>query len=325
MKVGLLATGGTIASRHDDRGALVPVLRGEALLGGIRLHPALEVQVVDLEPVASYATTLTAMVDVVLHVRALLETGCEGVVVTHGTDTLEEMAFLTSMLLPLDARVALTGAQRPAGEADTDALRNLADAFAAVREGLPVSVVIGGLAIAGAEARKTHSSAIDAFSGGAAGAIALIDDDEVIRLSRPYRGAVFAGVDRPIVPRVDIVKSGAGTNADHIDASVRGGAAGIVLEAMGRGNTSPSVTAAVERAVRAGVVVLITSRTGAGLVRPAYGVGGGADLRDAGALFAGDLTTSRARVALSLAIGQSDAESVEELVTRTWKVVPDAC
>ncbi|PVW02171.1 L-asparaginase [Microbacterium sp. Gd 4-13] len=317
----MVATGGTIASRSDERGALVPVVLGAELLEGVRLGSAVRVEIVDLEPVASFATTLPAMVRVVQRVRDLLSAGCEGVVVTHGTDTLEEMAFLAAMLLPIDARVALTGAQRPAGEVDTDAMRNLSDAFAAVREGVPVAVVMGGVAIAGAEARKIHSSAIDAFSGGVAGALAIIDDDEVINLSKPCRGAIFEAVESPSMPRVDIVKIGAGSNADHVDASVAGGAGGIVLEAMGRGNAGGAFVAAVARAVAAGVAVVITSRTGAGVVRPAYGVGGGADLREAGAIFGGDLTASRARVALSLALGHVSTDSsasVEELLRRMW-------
>ena len=318
----MVATGGTIASRSDARGALVPVISGAELLRGTRLGDEMHVEVVDLEPVASYATTLPAMLDVVQLVRRMLASGCEGVVVTHGTDTLEEMAFLTSMLLPIDARVALTGAQRPASEADTDAMRNLGDAFAAVREGVPVSVVMGGVAIAGAEARKTHSSAIDAFAGGEAGALAIIDDDEVIHLSRPCRGATFESVEEPPMPRVDIVKIGAGSSVDHVEASVAAGARGIVLEAMGRGNAGSDFAGAIARAVEAGTQVLITSRTGAGVVRPAYGVGGGADLLEAGAIFGGDLTSARARVALSLALGQASVDtsaSVEDLIQRVWK------
>ncbi|TXK18676.1 asparaginase [Homoserinibacter sp. GY 40078] len=315
----MVATGGTIASRSDGRGALVPVIRGAELLAGVPLAPTTTVEVVDLEPVPSYATTLPAMLAVVDRIRGLLDSGCDGVVVTHGTDTLEEMAFLTAMLLPRDAAVALTGAQRPASETDTDATRNLKDAFAVACSSVPVSVVMGGLAIAGAEARKVHSSAIDAFSGGPAGALALIDDGEVIRLSSPLRGAVFAGTSDIAMPRVDIVKVGAGSSFEHVEASMAAGARGIVLEAMGRGNLGDGAVEAVRDAVAAGVTVLLTSRTGAGVVRPAYGLGGGADLAAAGAIFAGDLTTSRARVALSLALGSPGLGSPAEIIERVWR------
>lgn len=319
VRVAVVATGGTIASRRDERGDVVPVDSARDLFASVRVDPRLELTFVDLAPVPSFAVGLDDMLAVAVQVRALLSSGHEGVLVTHGTDSLEEMAFLVSMLLPVDAPVVLTGSQRPADDPHSDAAGNLVDSLTAVQAGLPPCVVMGGYAVAAFEARKVHTSATTAFSGGAAGALALIDGEDVVLLSRPCRGGNFSDVTPSRLPRVDLVKLGAGTDGAHVDASVAAGAAGIVLEAFGRGNAGPGLVAAVERAATAGVRVLVCSRVGHGLVRPVYGHGGGADLARAGADFAGDLTAPRARVALSLALAHPELGPVDKQLEMVWR------
>ncbi|QIG43177.1 asparaginase [Nocardioides anomalus] len=319
MRVAVVATGGTIASRRDDRGDVVPVDGARELFASVPVDPRLDVEYVDLAPVPSFAVGLDEMVAVVLRVRGLLAGGHESVLVTHGTDSLEEMAFLVSMLMPTDAHVVLTGSQRPADDPHSDAAGNLADSLTALQAGLGPCVVMGGYAVAAFEARKVHTSATAAFSGGAAGAIALIDGPDVVPLSRPCRGGNFADVTPPTLPRVDLVKLGAGTDGAHVDASVAAGAAGVVLEAFGRGNAGPGLVDAVERATTAGVRVLVSSRVGHGLVRPVYGQGGGADLARAGADFAGDLTAPRARVALGLALAHPELGPVDKQLEMVWR------
>lgn len=321
MRIGMVATGGTIAARRDERGDLVPHDGGSELLASVELPDGVAVTHVDLPPRPSFDSTLDDMLGVVDRVRNLLRDGCHGVVITHGTDALEELAFLCSMLLPAGAPVVLTGAQRAADTAQTDGPANLRDAFAVVCSPLAagVMVVFGGLVIAGSEARKTHTSSVITFSGGAAGAVATVDEGEVLWLSRGLRGALYAGEPLPAsLPRVDIVKLAAGTDAVHIEASINAGAQGLVVEAMGRGNAGQLVVDGVAKAVANGITTVISSRTGGGLVRPDYGKGGGADLVRAGAFFAGDLTSPRARVALSLALSMTGHGTPEEQLHRIW-------
>jgi L-asparaginase len=143
-----------------------------------------------------------------------------------------------------------------------------------------------------------------AFSGGDAGILAMVDADGVHRLSTSARGAYYAASTLPnSLPRVDLVKLVAGSDGLHVRASVGAGALGVVLETFGSGNATEAVLEAVRDATSRGVVVVVTSRTGSGRVRALYGDnGGGVDLARAGAVFASDLTGSRARIALALAL-----------------------
>ncbi|MEV5822562.1 asparaginase [Micromonospora haikouensis] len=317
MRIAVLATGGTIASRLAPDGTLAVTDSVAELLGNVPDLADVEICGFDLSRRPSFTLTLDDMLGTVRAVRAKLAGGFAGVVVTHGTDTLEEAAYLTGQLTSRDARVVLTGAQRGADEPDSDAARNLLDAIRVVTAPEPVgaAIVLGGVACAAVEGRKVHTSAVSAFSGGPAGALALVDPDGVLRLSAPVRGGHYA--DRPVpdrLPRVDLVKLVAGADGTHLRASLRAGAAGVVVEAFGAGNAPPSVAEAVREADKQGVPVVITSRTGAGRVRPIYS-GGGADLAQAGALFAGDLTGSQARVALALALALDGPDAVPQALS----------
>ncbi|MEU7614983.1 asparaginase [Micromonospora rifamycinica] len=304
VRIAVLATGGTIASRWDPDEGLAVTDSVTDLLKNVAGTADVEVHGFDLSCRPSFTLSLDDMLATVRAVRAKLADGFTGVVVTHGTDTLEEAAYLTGQLTGPDARVVLTGAQRGADEPDSDAGRNLADALRVVTAAQPLgaATVMGGVAYAAVESRKVHTSAVSAFSGGTAGVLALVDPDGVLRVSTAARGSHYA--DRPVpvaLPRVDLVKLVAGADGTHLRASLHAGAAGIVVEAFGAGNAPPAVAEAVGEAHRRGVPVVITSRTGAGRVRPVY-AGGGAALARAGALFAGDLTGAQARVALALAL-----------------------
>ena len=304
MRIAVLATGGTIASRLDTDGDLAVTDSVVDLLAGLPRPAGVEVTGFDLSRRPSFTLGLDDMLTTVRQVRAKLAEGFTGVVVTHGTDTLEEIAYLIGQLAPRDARIVLTGSQRGADEPDSDARRNLTDAIRVVTapEAVGVATVLGGVACAAVESRKVHTSAISAFSGGSAGALALVDPDGVLRLSAAARGGHYATRPVPdLLPRVDLIKLVAGVDGTHLRASLRAGARGIVIEAFGAGNAPPAVIEAVRDAGRQGVPVVITSRTGAGRVRPIY-AGGGAELALAGAVFAGDLTGTQARVALALAL-----------------------
>ncbi|WP_320066239.1 asparaginase [Micromonospora sp. RTGN7] len=314
MRIAVLATGGTIASRRDPDGSLAVSDSVADLLADIPVPAGVEVCGFDLSRRPSFTLTLDDMLATVQQIRTKLADGFDGVVVTHGTDTLEEAAYLTGQLTDRDARVVLTGAQRGADEPDSDARRNVVDAIRVVTAPHPVgtAVVLGGVACAAVESRKVHTSAVSAFSGGTAGALALVDPDGVLRLSSAARGGHYAAHPVPDrLPRVDLIKLVAGADGIHLRASLDAGVAGMVVEAFGAGNAPPAVTETIREAHRRGVPVVITSRTGAGRVRPIYS-GGGADLARAGAIFAGDLTGTQARVALALALAIEEPGAVPE-------------
>ena len=318
MRISLVSTGGTIASRSaDERGLVVhdDVLDLLSLIGSV---PGVTFRAVSLSSKPSYCLTLLDMLAAVACIRQQLSSGADGVIMTHGTDTLEEMAFLTGQLLPRDARVVLTGAQRAADVMDSDARRNLADAVQVVCSPISIgpAIVMGGHAVAAVEGRKVHTSSLVAFSGGPAGSSALVDSGELVRLSTPTRGGRFANHELPrSLPRVDLITLVAGADGSQVLGAMQAGADGLVIEAFGSGNGNPLLLDAVKEAVAQGLQVVVTSRTGEGLVRPLYGDGGGVDLARAGAFFAADLTGPRARVALSLALALAGDRSVADVMT----------
>lgn len=320
LSIAVVGTGGTIASERDAAGRLVVALGVDQLLQGIRVPAGVSLSGADFMRSPSFTLAAEDVLAIAQEVRDRLDR-FDGVVVTHGTDTLEETSFLLGQTLPLTSQVVVTGAQRSRHEPDWDGPRNLADAVAvaACPVGLGPTVVLGGVAVSAVEARKVHTSAVEAFSGGEAGVVALVNDGEVQVLGQPTRGGFYAKAELPRqLPRVDLVKLGVGADGLHVRASTHAGAQGLVVEAFGSGNVTADVLSAIRESIDAGVVVAICSRTGAGRVRPAYGQGGGADVADAGAVFAGDLTGPRARVALALALAidgpQQAPEALREMI-----------
>lgn len=326
MRIALLATGGTIASRRAEGGHLVVGLDAEALLSQVSLPRDVEVDAVQFSSKPSFALSPDDMLALVREVRTRLASDSEGVVITHGTDTLEEAAFLLAQYLPRDARVVLTGAQRSADEADSDGPRNLRDALRTVcsPSSLGPCVVAGGVAIAAGEARKVHTSSLRAFSGSEAGALAVVDEDGVHPRTSATRGGYCCTWPLPAaLPRVDLVKLAAGSDGTHVLASLAADARGIVVESFGSGNATEAVVEAVGQAVRSGVSVVITSRAGNGRVRSLYGdSGGGASLAKAGAVFASDLTGPQARIALAVLLAADRPREIQWDITAIADGVP---
>jgi L-asparaginase len=236
------------------------------------------------------------------------------VVVTHGTDTMEETVYLIDRLLADDAPpVVLTGAQRAADEPDRDGPRNLRDAIrvagsaAARRRG--AMIAFAGEIHAAREVRKVHTSAVRAFASPGHGPIGHVDGGRVLFSRWPERAPALP-VPEDLVP-VDLIRLHAGSDARFVRTAVDSGARAIVLECTGRGNANEQVLDGVREAVAAGVAVVVCSRCVEGRVEPVYGRGGGRDLADAGAVFAGDLAGPKARVLLQLAGGDASVVARE--------------
>jgi L-asparaginase len=300
----LIATGGTIASRRSPQG-LLSGATGAELLDASGLGEA-GVEVEDVGSRGSYALTLADLTGLARRVRAALDDGVDGVVITHGTDTMEETAFLLDLVHEDDRPVVLTGAQRPFDSAAPDGPGNLAAALQVAASpharGLGALLVFDGLAWQARGVRKTETLASGAFSAPGRGPAMRIVSDTVLPLSRQRRPAPFRLDTAGPLPRVDVVPLYVGADDALLQAAVAAGARGVVLQALGAGNAPPSVTESVARLVGRGVPVLVTSRVPAGPVSPLYAGGGGADLARAGAVFAADLSPWQARLLLSVAL-----------------------
>jgi L-asparaginase len=239
-----------------------------------------------------------------------------GVVVTHGTDTMEESVYVVDRLLDSDTAVAFTGAQRAADEPDTDGPRNLRNAVRVALDpearGRGALVVFAGELHAAREARKVHTSALRAFESPGYGPLGHVDGERVVFRGRPDRSPPLPPPTGPL-PQVDLIRLYAGSDDRFVRVSLESGSRAIVLEGTGRGNASERLLPGVEAAVAAGVAVVACSRCAAGRVEPVYGRGGGKDLAEAGVLFAGDLAGPKARVLLQLALASGlDVRAVLE-------------
>ena len=229
----------------------------------------------------------------------------DGVVITHGTDTIEETAFLVDLTTKTSKPVVFCGAMRTLGEPGSDGPANLRIAVqtAANKDarGHGVLIAVGEQILAASEAVKTHTQRLGSFQSDI-GPVAIMDRNGV----RFVRGAVrrrfveTGGVD----PHVDLHIMATGTDDRLLRASIETGAHGLVIEGTGAGNVPPAAVPAIHDAIKAGLQVVITSRCGSGSVAPLYGYdGGGAQLQKMGCVLGGDLVGQKARVLLMVALG----------------------
>ena len=317
-KILLVSTGGTIASRYDPVAkALISVASGDELLAALgSLAPDVDIVHEAFSNVGSNRIDLQMELRLARRVEELLkDETIDGCVVTHGTDTLEEGVFLSSLALASQKPVAFTGAQRAADQPDADGPRNLADAITVAASNdaaaLGPLVVFSGKILSALDATKIHSLDMEAFGARSFGSLGEVDRGKVLITRRPW-GYPTIKVDN-VEPRVDLITLTLGADDRLFEAAVKSGARGIVLEGFGSGNATPEVVAAVARAAKKGVVTVITSRCFDGRVLPLYGDGGGRDLEEAGAIFAGRLQGPKARILLCVALANIPARDIPGL------------
>jgi L-asparaginase len=318
-RVVLVSTGGTIASRMDTaRGHVRAIASGAELLRSLRGGPPdLAVDVDEFCNIGSFNFDLDLAFRLARRVgEHLARPEVAGVAVTHGTDTMEESTFLADLVVGSDKPVVFTGAQRHADEPDTDGPRNLADAIrlaASGLRGLGAVILFDGEFHAARDATKTHTSRAGTFASLEHGKLGEVDGERIVLHRRPVLRATIPTTQ--VEPAVELIRLVMGSDARFLRCALEGGARGIVLEAFGRGNATRAVVAGVREAVASGIAVVVTSRCPQGRVRPIYGDGGGKDLAEVGAIFAGDLAGVKARVLLSVLLGAglSPAEVAERV------------
>ena len=309
-KVVLLTTGGTIASRHDAASdSFVAAIEADDMAALVQdVPPGVTLRTEAFCNVNSFRMDLSTAFSLARRIAAVLaEPDVLGVVVTHGTDTMEESAYLAGLTVPADKPVVFTGAQRNADEADTDGPRNLSEAVQLAASprarGIGSVILFDGVFHAARDVRKTHTSRPGTFNSADHGKLGMVDEGEV-RLYRLPADLVQHSVSR-VEPAVELIKMAMGMDDRFMRWAMDNGTRGFVLEAFGIGNCPPVFVDATRQAVARGIPVLITSRCGEGRVKPVYGNGGGVDLANAGAIFAGDLTGQKARILLSVLLGDS--------------------
>jgi len=316
-RVHLIATGGTISNMGPD-----PRRTGEELVTGVdQISQLANVTWEQFSNVASGSITQEMLRDMARRIRALEKESPApaGVIVTHGTDTMEETAFFLDLTVGGCMPVIVTGAMRQANWVGADGPANLLNsvkvAVSPDARGRGTMVLLNDEIFLARDVTKSNTTRLNAFSAPGAGPAGVTDPDGIY-WHDPAPPCAPPRVDIDQVesfPRVDIIYSYIGADSAMIDALVAAGAKGLVIAGVGRGGTTPSQSRALQRAVARGVIVLTSNRTGSGRV----GGRGNDPTRLASIaegrgvyLGAGDLNPQKARIllALALASGMTPAE-----------------
>lgn len=302
-----ITTGGTIAMKRGPMvGGAVPSLKGQDFLA---LLPRSEHDVIFEEFTnlpSSHLTTAMA-VDLVRRIESRVQVPeVAGVVVTHGTDTLEETAYLLDLVVQTSKPIVVTGAMRTATAVGYDGIANLSAAIqiagseAAHDQG--VLVAFDEQIFAASQVQKVHAQGLGAFAAPSAGPIGTTTGGQPCFFHRVVRrdALPLMRLEEP----VDLLIATQGADDRLLRAAIESGTRGIVIEALGSGRVPPWWLPQLQNARARGIPVVFTTRTGAGGLGDEYGyVGAYHDLRRLGCLFASGLNGPKARIKLMLALG----------------------
>jgi L-asparaginase len=325
-KIKILATGGTIAGAQattadagyksgafsvDDLIKAVPTMTNLAELSGEQVAN-----------IGSQTMNHEVWLKLARRVNDVLAGDTDGVVITHGTDTMEETAYFLSLVVNSDKPVILVGSMRPATAIGADGPANLYNAVALAADpqasGRGPLVVINDTIHYAREVQKTHTTHLDTFQSPNRGVAGVMNTGKAYfynrGLTKTSSRAPFSldGLTVESLPYVEIVYSYANFGGGPIDDAVKRGAKGIVLAGVGDGNTTDAALESLKKAVKAGVIVVRSSRVGAGIVDRNVEIKDD----DLGSITAMELSPQKARILLMLGLTQTkDPGQLQKLFT----------
>ena len=324
-RIVVLTTGGTIASKLSGSGRSESgALSGEQLLKQVTLPEGVDVilEVTSILQKPSNAITLADLAELYRHGQeALNREDVDGLVITHGTDTLEETAYFLSLTLPPGKPCVITGSQRAPHQLGTDAFKNICDSIVAAANAqlsqFGCVVIFNESIFAARYARKVNSFQLNGFEAPGAGPLGYIDGS---RIKLHYAAAPMApsvkGWDFPL-SRVDLLPAYLDASPALLKACVDSGAKAIVIDGLGRGHVPPSWVEPIKELVNTGVPIAIVSNCAQGPVNTSYEFSGSlADLSLAGVLTLNDISARKARLALSLLLSSTSSEALGEAMER---------
>lgn len=303
LKVALVTTGGTIASRKTASGKLASgELTGEELVQICGLPNEIEVDIFSTFQLPSMHISREHLVDLQKTIEEIFtDSSYAGIVVTHGTDSLEETSYFLDLTIRDERPVVVTGSQRAPEEMETDAFINIRHAIHTASEsllrGAGTVVVFNERIFAARYVKKVHASNIQGFSAFGFGYLGIIDNDQVFIYQKPVMHDCFE-LKRPL-PDVAIVKCYLDADSFMVDALVEKGVDGIVLEGVGRGQVAPKMMPGILRALQKQIPVVITTSAEEGNVYTTYDyLGSTFDLFNQGVILGKDYDSKKARMRL---------------------------
>jgi L-asparaginase len=246
----------------------------------------------------------------------------DGIVVTHGTDTLEETAFFLDLSLPDNKPIVMVAAMRNGSELGFDGPSNLSAAICTAisdqASGKGVLLVMNNEINSAQEVTKTHTMSLDTFKSMEFGPLGIVDNDEAIF----YRDIIrHPHIETDcFVKEVYLIKAVVGSDSTLIDFCISQGAKGLIIEGMGRGNIPPDMVPGIMRALESNIRVVMVSRCPMGRVYDSYGYeGGGKMLRNAGVIFGGNLNGQKARIKMMLALSvHHDLDAIKKVFEKDF-------
>ncbi len=271
-----------------------------------QLHDVAEIKVHEFDNIPSPYMTPERMFELGKLIEKQLEEFA-GIVITHGTDTLEETSYFLDLMLSTTKPVVLTAAMRSGSELGLDGPRNIVGAVRVAGDkkshNRGVLVVMNDEINCARDVVKTDSGKTDAFETPLYGLLGIIDPDKVLF----YRERIIRETitTQQIENNIDLIKCVSGMDTHHLEASISRNVKALVMEAFGRGNVPKSIVPKIKKAISKNILVVATSRTYTGRVLPEYGYeGGGRNLADIGVILGGDLKGPKMRLKLMLLFGK---------------------
>ncbi len=303
----------------ENTGGAVPHFLGEQLLAMIPEAKRLaEIEICNFGNLPGPHMLPERMFELAKTVRKYLMRGdVDGAIVTHGTDTLEETAYMLDLVLDNKKPVVVIGAMKTSSESDWDGPKNLLDATHICNDEnakkMGVLVCLNGEINAASEVTKTHTEDVETFHSLDFGALGFVDRGNVIFNRLPRKLETIH--TNTIITNVDLIKVYAGMDDKFFRYSADSGVEGIVFEAMGVGNIPPKAYEGVLYALRKNIPMVLTSRCPAGETLDIYGYpGAGKWLKKAGVIFTDYLNGQKARIKLTLCLGiTKDTEKLRKL------------
>lgn len=311
-RIAVIFTGGTISMKVDERlAAAIPALSSEEIMSMVtNIDKVADIEIMTFGSYPGPHMTpeliwkLKELVD-----QTLQRADINGVVITHGTDSLEETAYFLDLSIQTEKPVIMVAAMRNGSELGYDGPANLSAAICtAVSEeskGKGVLIVLNNEINSAREATKSHTLSLDTFKSLEFGPLGIVDNDVAVY----YRNCLQHDhiETSTYEPEVELIKACIGANSKYMLYAIENGTKGFVIEAMGRGNVPPEMKLGIEKAIQNKIPVVIVSRCPMGRVLDSYGyLGAGKDLRNSGAIFGGNLNGQKARIKLMLALGKTN-------------------